>query len=140
MVDGCIERQCSPGSEFAPRSRIPPVSDGLPRNDDSSLGGTTSMVPVRLLLSVTRQASSPEHDPLKQCPVCDHELELHQPDADLPHRILALCDNCGGWFLLDAEVALIVQVPWVEIFRMAGSRSGWLKLLLQKPHRGFRRR
>jgi len=35
------------------------------------------------------------------CPHCDHPLELHQPDAAVPDRILGTCDGCKGWYLLD---------------------------------------
>ena len=74
---------------------------------------------------------------MTDCPVCHHKLAHHQPDTKLPYRILATCENCGRWFLLDSEVALIVDVPWVEIFRLARPRRGWLKLSLQRRLRGM---
>ena len=36
-----------------------------------------------------------------RCPACAAALSLHQPDPDRPDRLLAVCDRCGGWFLLD---------------------------------------
>ncbi len=33
------------------------------------------------------------------CPRCDSELTFHQPDEGLPQRLLAICSECGGWFL-----------------------------------------
>jgi hypothetical protein len=38
-----------------------------------------------------------------ECPVCGSELELHQPDADLPDRLLGICGACKSWFLVEGE-------------------------------------
>ena len=36
------------------------------------------------------------------CPTCEFSLTLHQPDPDLPDRLLATCDDCKSWFLTDS--------------------------------------
>lgn len=35
------------------------------------------------------------------CPRCDSNLSLHQPDEDLPDRLLATCDFCKAWYWTD---------------------------------------
>ena len=39
------------------------------------------------------------------CLKCGGELELHQPDIELPDRLLATCgercQECGSWHLMD---------------------------------------
>ncbi|MFO0950050.1 MAG: hypothetical protein U0835_02650 [Isosphaeraceae bacterium] len=36
------------------------------------------------------------------CPLCGGGLEIHQPDCDLPRRLLATCDDCKAWFVTGA--------------------------------------
>jgi hypothetical protein len=38
---------------------------------------------------------------LTPCQKCGCELQLHQPDPDLPTRLLGTCEECKSWFLLD---------------------------------------
>jgi hypothetical protein len=38
---------------------------------------------------------------LTPCQNCGCELQLHQPDPDLPKRLLGTCEECKSWFLLD---------------------------------------
>ena len=37
------------------------------------------------------------------CPHCECDLTLHQPDPDLPQRLLATCSDCKAWFLTSAD-------------------------------------
>ncbi len=37
------------------------------------------------------------------CPHCEFPLTLHQPDPDLPDRLLATCDDCKSWFLANSQ-------------------------------------
>ena len=37
------------------------------------------------------------------CPQCEAQLTLHQPDPELPHRLLATCDECKSWYLTDSQ-------------------------------------
>ena len=32
------------------------------------------------------------------CPQCEYSLTLHQPDPELPERLLATCDDCNRGF------------------------------------------
>ena len=37
------------------------------------------------------------------CPSCGCLLTLHQPDLELPDRLLATCDDCKSWYLTIPE-------------------------------------
>src|SRR5262249_49843896 len=43
------------------------------------------------------------------CPNCEAELTLHQPDLDLPERILATCADCKAWFLSESQAGKLSQ-------------------------------
>ncbi len=47
------------------------------------------------------------------CPACECELTLHQPDPELPGRLLATCDECKSWFLANFEgiVMPVAELP-----------------------------
>ena len=32
---------------------------------------------------------------------CEAPLEVHQPDAEHPDRILGTCERCQGWVIVD---------------------------------------
>jgi hypothetical protein len=36
-----------------------------------------------------------------RCRHCQEELELHQPDAANPDRLLGTCGSCGRWYMLE---------------------------------------
>jgi hypothetical protein len=54
------------------------------------------------------------------CPRCECAMTLHQPDPELPDRLLATCDDCKSWFLADTYGAVLiplrefpnVAIPW----------------------------
>jgi hypothetical protein len=58
------------------------------------------------------------------CPQCDETLLLYQPDTDRPGRLLGACEECGHWFLIDAEADAIVQLPGAEQLRSALAEAG----------------
>ena len=45
------------------------------------------------------------------CPHCECSLTLHQPDPELPNRLLATCDECKSWFLSDSDGVALVAIP-----------------------------
>jgi hypothetical protein len=49
------------------------------------------------------------------CPDCHEALELHQPDATDPDRLLGTCAECSKWFILVAtptgDRALVLRLP-----------------------------
>ena len=55
------------------------------------------------------------------CPRCEFSLTLHQPDPELPERLLATCDECKAWFLTDSTG---VKLTAIRISRERGKRDG----------------
>jgi hypothetical protein len=45
------------------------------------------------------------------CPRCEYSLTLHQPDPELPDRLLATCDECKAWFLTDSDGVKLIAIP-----------------------------
>ena len=49
------------------------------------------------------------------CLSCDNSLDFHQPDPDLPQRMLGTCDACKSWHLLnfvaDGPGAVLTLLP-----------------------------
>lgn len=45
-----------------------------------------------------------------RCPNCGAPLVLHQPDAGLPHRLLAVCESCTAWYVSDACGLLLTPI------------------------------
>ena len=44
------------------------------------------------------------------CPECKYLLTLHQPDADLPDRLLATCEKCKSWFLTNSDGIALMRL------------------------------
>jgi hypothetical protein len=45
------------------------------------------------------------------CPHCGELLSLHLPDPQLSERMLATCEECKSWYLLDRVGCRIVMLP-----------------------------
>ncbi len=45
------------------------------------------------------------------CPNCECSLVLHQPDTELPDRLLATCDDCKSWFLANSDGTVLKLLP-----------------------------
>jgi hypothetical protein len=45
------------------------------------------------------------------CPQCEAQLTLHQPDLELPDRLLAICDECKSWYLTDSQAEALTALP-----------------------------
>jgi hypothetical protein len=56
-------------------------------------------------------ALDPQPPSLTHCPNCDCEMALHQPDIDLPDRLLGTCMACKSWFLLDETRHIRLALP-----------------------------
>jgi hypothetical protein len=46
-----------------------------------------------------------------RCAECYGALEFHQPDPDSPYRILATCDHCDCWYLLNLLAGWMLLLP-----------------------------
>lgn len=69
-----------------------------------------SVIYARVLVAPDRDAAIP-----LACLGCGAELDVHQPDAELPERMLGTCDACKCWHTVfyepGADVALVVAMP-----------------------------
>ncbi len=61
----------------------------------------------RLFIS---EPDSTENDALV-CRICGCDLTLHQPDPEMPERILGTCDECKAWYLLDGDLERVEIAP-----------------------------
>ncbi len=62
---------------------------------------------MSVVLVRTGPSSACETSPV-DCPHCQSELQIHQPDPDLPHRLLAVCEDCHYWYLQTSDGSLIL--------------------------------
>jgi hypothetical protein len=78
-----------------------------------------SSIPVKITL-ISLHA---DHISTLRCPACSESMELHQPDAGFPERMLWTCERCGTWFLMDLSPdkpeAVLVCLPDNGYFRDA---------------------
>ena len=70
-------------------------------------------VSVRLQASTV---STPLDDVISiDCTGCAQSLDLHQPDAALPNRMLGTCEACQAWYLIEfsseGTSAVILRLP-----------------------------
>jgi hypothetical protein len=68
--------------------------------------------------------SDPAHEEVVEpcCPVCAAPLVLHQPDAQLPHRLLAVCEECKAWYVSDPHGMLLTSIRLEDERRPRGLR------------------
>jgi hypothetical protein len=52
-----------------------------------------------------------EISPKGRCPDCRSGLNFHQPDAKLPHRLVATCGACSTWFLIYEDAGVHLRLP-----------------------------
>jgi hypothetical protein len=76
-------------------------------------------VPVSLRFAST---PIPPDEPVNVfCMECDHRVEIHQPDSELPERMLGTCEYCQTWYLVecdtDAGDAMLILLPDPSQFR-----------------------
>ncbi len=50
-------------------------------------------------------------EPAICCPECENLLVFHQPDPELPNRLLATCDECKAWFIADEYFNSLIALP-----------------------------
>jgi len=77
------------------------------------------MSSILLSLDRIRLTSDPDHPLVVQCATCHESLVLHQPDEDLPDRLLGTCPECRTWFLIDCDAEVMVKLPDEDSLRDA---------------------
>jgi hypothetical protein len=50
-----------------------------------------------------------------RCPRCMSSPALHQPDLELPHRRLAVRENCKSWYVSSARRTPLSPVPISDV-------------------------
>jgi len=57
------------------------------------------------------------------CLHCGASLEIHQPDASMPERMLATCESCKAWHLIECgpeiDPTVVVLLPGGAALREA---------------------
>ncbi len=48
------------------------------------------------------------------CANCNSELVMHQPDEQLPERLLGTCSKCHSWYLIDAAEGVMILLPEIQ--------------------------
>jgi uncharacterized protein YbaR (Trm112 family) len=54
-----------------------------------------------------------------RCPKCQSPLDLHQPDSELPERLIGTCEDCIAWYLMDIAKGVMVLLPVEELLHGA---------------------
>jgi excinuclease UvrABC ATPase subunit len=66
---------------------------------------------ITLSLGVVRLETDPDHQSDRRCPSCQEEFGFLQPDVESPDRLLGVCPECRGWFLVDSSSGVMVRLP-----------------------------
>jgi hypothetical protein len=54
-------------------------------------------IPIELQIRIVGPGVS---ENLGNCPDCGQRMSLHQPDENIPSRLLATCEVCERWYLI----------------------------------------
>ena len=76
--------------------------------------GSETALARNLQIVAVPASSDPERSRSAGCLRCGGTLDIHQPDAHAPERMLATCHACGAWHLVDCPSdgsALIALLP-----------------------------
>lgn len=49
--------------------------------------------------------------PKNRCPACKAVMAVHQPDPELPDRLIATCGDCRTWFLIYCDADVHLRLP-----------------------------
>jgi hypothetical protein len=79
------------------------------------------MVKATVELALLRFSTLPDALEKVRCLNCSQRIEVHQPDAGFPERMLGTCERCRYWYLMDlvpdANEAVMVLLPDGSHFR-----------------------
>ncbi len=77
------------------------------------------MAPIHVTLGRIRLNDSPSGVLQVRCPQCHEGLAMHQPDDQLPDRLLGICLECRAWFLIESDAKFMVRLPDRDTLRDA---------------------
>jgi hypothetical protein len=69
------------------------------------------MIRISLTLDLFDMKLVFEDASASRCAYCRQPLMLHQPDPDRPDRLMATCDGCRNWFIINTATGLMVRLP-----------------------------
>jgi hypothetical protein len=75
------------------------------------------MPSIYLALDVIRLTADPNHSIEARCPTCHEPLAVHQPDVELPDRLLDICLQCRAWFLVNISSGVMIRLPDPDALR-----------------------
>jgi hypothetical protein len=113
-------RPVSPSSEGSspPDARL--RSTSVPIMEDLAMK-TMNDRATPVLLRFARIPIPPDGPVSVDCMECDSSVEIHQPDSELPDRMLGTCEQCQTWYLLecdpDAGQAALILLPDSSLLR-----------------------
>jgi hypothetical protein len=64
-----------------------------------------------IAVSIIDSGTKPQEVHQPACPQCALTLSLHIPDPQLPDRMLAVCEDCKSWYLLDCIEGRMALLP-----------------------------
>jgi hypothetical protein len=76
---------------------------------------------VSVNLDVLRFSEHVDRPAQVRCLNCSTALTLHQPDLNVPERLLGTCEKCKHWFLVDilptTAEGVLLRLPDVQVIR-----------------------
>jgi hypothetical protein len=75
------------------------------------------MTSIQLALQLIRLRLDSEDFSEIDCPDCQGPMMIHQPDEDLPDRLIGTCESCTVWFLIAASAKLMARLPDEDALR-----------------------
>lgn len=62
------------------------------------------------------------------CLRCESNLDIDQPEAEVPDRLLGVCGDCGSWYLIDIDPenesdVVVMRIPDAQELRDAISST-----------------
>ena len=92
--------------------------------------------PAVLMLKLDVSSEAVRKPRERGCPHCREELELHQPDATNPDRLLGTCGSCGSWYIvedIDGALSVLARLPDRAELGQALDRAGVRPATLSQP-------
>jgi hypothetical protein len=58
------------------------------------------------------------------CLRCESNLDINQPEAEVPERLLGVCGDCGSWYLIEIDPEnesdiIVARIPDAQELRKA---------------------
>jgi hypothetical protein len=104
-----------------PRRNDEAVRPQLASHEGPVMMGEDRTIPVPL--TMRRFSTSPVAVDCGRCLACEGCLDLQQPDADDPDRLLGICEERRLWYVIDlvpgTDDAVMVQLPRGDFVRDA---------------------